>query len=295
MIIDQYKAIDKRISIRRYDMTPVSSDILAALQDNINHVTPLISGQKTQYILIEHGRRIEKDLIGLMGRYGKFFSAPHYLVALCESDAMIPFVNAAYEFEQIILDATVLGLGTCWIGAMFNHKKIVKELGLSAGFKTMAVSPVGFPAKEFRKKFINNTIRRSAGSTKRHPLSKWVFGTTWGDPYEFNSSKDTSLKKIMQAVQSAPSWANGQPWRFMIHPEEIILAVETRSNAMDLTKIPRNKRKYYYVDGGIALCHYNLAADALGCPGNWEVGALNHDAYSVPGGYEVIGRMRRSH
>lgn len=292
MTIDQYQAIDKRISVRRYDMTPVPSDILAALQTRINNVKHLVPGQKTEYILVEDGKRIEKDLIGLMGRYGKFFAAPHYIIALCESDAMEPFVNAAYEFEQIILDATVLGLGTCWIGAMFNHKKIVTELGIKSGLKTMAVSPVGFPAKNPRQKFINNSIRRTAGSAKRHDLNKWVFGAAWGDPYEFKSPEDTSLKKIMEAVQSAPSWANGQPWRFMIHQDEIVLAVETRSNALDLTKIPRNKRKYYYVDGGIAICHYSLAANALGFPDAWEVG-LNSREYAIPKGNEIIGRVPR--
>jgi len=61
---------------------------------------------------------------GIIGSYGKIRNAPHIAVVI--GDASIPEVQeaAGYLGEGIILDATSLGLHTCWIGGFFRPERI---------------------------------------------------------------------------------------------------------------------------------------------------------------------------
>lgn len=54
-------------------------------------------------------------------------------------------VDAAIVMDHIILAATALGLGTCWIGA-FNAQAASDAAGLGAGFEPIAFTPLGYPA-----------------------------------------------------------------------------------------------------------------------------------------------------
>jgi nitroreductase len=54
-------------------------------------------------------------------------------------------VDAAIVMDHIILAATALDLGTCWIGA-FNADAAREAVNLSKGFEPVAFTPVGYPA-----------------------------------------------------------------------------------------------------------------------------------------------------
>lgn len=56
-------------------------------------------------------------------------------------------VDAAIVMEHIILAATELGLGTCWIGA-FDPQAAKDVLSLEAGWEPVAFTPVGYPDAE---------------------------------------------------------------------------------------------------------------------------------------------------
>ena len=54
-------------------------------------------------------------------------------------------VDAAIVMDHIILAATELGLGTCWIGA-FDAQAARDLAGLGAGWEPVAFTPLGYPA-----------------------------------------------------------------------------------------------------------------------------------------------------
>ena len=54
-------------------------------------------------------------------------------------------VDAAIVMDHIVLAATDLGLGTCWIGA-FNAEAARDAAGLGSGFEPVAFTPIGYPA-----------------------------------------------------------------------------------------------------------------------------------------------------
>lgn len=55
-------------------------------------------------------------------------------------------LNTAIAIEHLILRATDLGLGTCWI-MMFKPKEVKQILGLNDNLAVVALVPVGFPAQ----------------------------------------------------------------------------------------------------------------------------------------------------
>ena len=60
-------------------------------------------------------------------------------------------VDCAIVMDHLILQATDLGLGTCWIGA-FDPAAARRLLELPAGWEPIAFTPLGYPAEAGRPK-----------------------------------------------------------------------------------------------------------------------------------------------
>jgi len=71
------------------------------------------------------------------------------------------------------------------------------------------------------------------------------------------------VARLLEAVRRAPSWANKQPWRFVVHPREIVLFKEAKQL--------KEGKDYHLVDCGIAMAHLRLAGEALGLRGAWQL------------------------
>ena len=56
-------------------------------------------------------------------------------------------MNVAIAIEHIVLRATDLGLGTCWIGRV-DSEKTKKILGLSDDLQVVMLLPIGYPAQD---------------------------------------------------------------------------------------------------------------------------------------------------
>lgn len=56
-------------------------------------------------------------------------------------------VDAAIAMQNIVLAATELGLGTCWIGA-FDEGKLRKTLDIPKDYKIVAMTPIGYAAEQ---------------------------------------------------------------------------------------------------------------------------------------------------
>ena len=72
-----------------------------------------------------------------------------------------------YLFELLLLKATDLGLGSCWLGGSFTRSRFARAMDLQEGEIIPAVSPVGVPTK--RRSVVDRVIRWGAGSKRRKP------------------------------------------------------------------------------------------------------------------------------
>jgi len=56
-------------------------------------------------------------------------------------------VDMGIAVEHLILEATALGLGTCWVG-VFDADRVRAILGIPSEVKVVALIPVGYPSQE---------------------------------------------------------------------------------------------------------------------------------------------------
>jgi len=79
-------------------------------------------------------------------------------------------IDLGIAMEHMVLKATELGLGTCWIG-WFDESTLKKILTIPKKIKVSALLAVGYPKDE------------SSGKRKRKPLEKIVFSEKWGQTF----------------------------------------------------------------------------------------------------------------
>ncbi|MFW6134409.1 MAG: nitroreductase family protein [Elusimicrobiota bacterium] len=73
--------------------------------------------------------------------------------------------------EHIVLQATELGLGTCYVG-WFNEKGVKKVLNIPKKMEIPLLICMGYPQKSYKDK---DPIRRRAESEQRKPLDNILF------------------------------------------------------------------------------------------------------------------------
>ena len=194
-------------------------------------------------------RRTPEDVFrGLIGSYGSITGAKLYLAFIGDQEKPDAAEAVGYTGEGVILEATLLGLGTCWVSGFFRPETVRRHLALGPGEKVYAVSPLGYAERFLTAK--DRIYSALAGSAKRKPLSRIVSGTAaapWQD-------------KAVEAARLAPSATNRQPWRFTLEPGAITVGLEKSG---DGGRYPKR------LDCGIAMLHLELGALAAGCAGTW--------------------------
>ena len=243
-----YEAIGKRRSYRTYDKNrPVEAEKLAALDDICREFRPF---EGVRVCLLS--KPVEDIFKFIAGSYGVIRNAPAFLAFIGDADN--PFVSeqAGYTGEGIILEATALGLNTCWVGAAFSSKKAGTLVEMKNNERLAAVSPVGYAVNG--QPLMDKVMTGFGRTHKRHPVEQLVSGLNYEQASDW-------IKDAVEAARLAPSAVNRQPWGFDI--EEDGITVYVRSKGAD-TGIP------FRLDCGIAMLHIEVAAQNAGYKGKWE-------------------------
>ncbi len=157
--------------------------------------------------------------------------------------------------EKIILIATTLGLGTCWLGA-FDRQGFAERIHLKPDEILPSVTPIGYKAEQGLKE---QMIRGIAGSDNRKMWSELFFDTYFNTPIEPENAGDYMTAFTM--VQFAPSGSNAQPWRLILDDDTVHFYHD-------------GKTKYNLIkqlDMGIAFCHFQTAMDLFQIKGEWSI------------------------
>ena len=286
--ISIHSIIRRRFSVRHYTSKPVPEEILASVIKAGETSLALDKNIKVRFHLIKEGKLVAEQMTFFTGGRWLFGSAPHFIIATSEEKPLF-MMNMGFRMEQVLLFTTTQGLGTCWIGGLFTEKRIGAFLGLDKGERVIALTPLGYPDTSFYGRTIHSVVHLGAPDTRRRkPLEQIVFGSQWGSPLE---TRDSGLLEVLECTRLAPSWANTQPWRFLVSDKEIIALADARVSSI------RDGKHYYRLDVGIAMSHFFLAAKELGWKGSWHVTGFDPaqvaQQHAVPQGYEVLGISRR--
>ena len=282
-------AIERRRSVRHYARRRVPQDTIHQVVDMARDVQPLRPEIAIRWYIVWEGSVLAQRLSGRAGIYGIFTSAPHFILAVSQERPGY-MENMGYCMEHLILGATALGLGTCWIGEMFtegNLQDFVPDLGPDE--RIVALTPLGYaadalsadalsahepPAESEMARLVQHLIRWSSERQgNRKPLQESVSRDTWVVPWVSGlEAKDDILDRILELVQLGPSWANTQPWHFVVDTVADELQVIATVDHTPRRGNVREGKPYYRLDGGIAMCHLQLAAQALGWHPTWDAG-----------------------
>jgi len=136
------EVIEKRRSIRRYKDTPVPKEKILKILEAARVAPSAAHRQPWHFIVVEDNEAIKK-----LAKSAWAADAPVMIVGLADREASPNWClnDHGIAFEHIVLEATNLGLGTCWMGQS-NREELVKDLlGIPDKYRVVALTPVGVP------------------------------------------------------------------------------------------------------------------------------------------------------
>ena len=236
-------AIPNRHSRRSYDSTPLAAADLDALESVAVTFQPFPASRG---VVI---RNADPSLfVGIVGAYGGVSGAPAALAFIGRGAA--PAEAVGYTGEALVLEATALGLDTCWVGGLFSAGTAGPAADCSSDERVFAVSPLGHAAPH---PTVKERVLFGAGRPKhRRRLEEIASGHELWPPWARASA---------EAARLAPSAMNRQPWRLAYERDALVIGFGGADS-------PRISKR---LDCGIAMLHIEIAAVNAGITGEWEL------------------------
>ena len=167
------QAIEKRRSVRAYKPDPVEQAKIQAIMNAAVMAPTGMNAQAWAFGIIEDAalledinRRVKVFLLSKLDewpwltRYEEhfrnpessiFYKAPAVVIIYAKNDSQVAQIDCCLAAENLMLAATDLGLGTCWMGFasfVLTTPEANKELGVPEGYMAIAPIAVGYPADE---------------------------------------------------------------------------------------------------------------------------------------------------
>lgn len=249
------EAIRARTSVRSYSDRLLEKDTLEKLRTYMKVLSNPFFGNVRFRLLESDVIKSEK-----LGTYGMIEGAKYFIGAAVESGDMA-LEALGYELEQLVLYATSLELGTCWLGGTFNRSRFAKVMSVRQNEIFPIVTPIGYASD--KKRIVASLIRKFGKSDQRKPWESLFFDGSFSTPLSQEDAKEYA--PVLEQVRLGPSSSNLQPWRIV------------RQN--DSYHFYEAKNKYHaerasydiqQVDMGIAACHFHLSAVEKGLDGGFQ-------------------------
>lgn len=256
LIFSVSETVNTRYSVRTYDERPVEEEIkekILLYASSLNN--PLGPRVNFKFIEKEISSNGEK-----LGTYGVIKGASLYLGATIANEACAPEA-LGYDFEQLVLYITSLGLGTCWLGGTFNRSAFADAMDVKENELFPIISPVGYPAT--KKRVTEKLFRHTLKADERMPWDKLFFNGEFSTP--LSETEAGAYQIPLEMLRLAPSAVNKQPWR-VVYADNAFHFFEKHSLGGKETGPVDMQR----IDVGIGICHFHLAAMEKNLTGKFE-------------------------
>lgn len=246
-----HSAIVERVSTRTYSDRPVPEDDLNRLTEAADLLHKIVPSARA--VIVSRGS--SKLYKGIVGSYGAIRGAQGYAVFIGDTSRPDYQEAVGYLGEGIILEATALGLSTCWVGGFFRPEAVTESITLMPAEKVLAITPIGYAAD--RPSLGDRLVKGLARSRSRKSLEEICppLGVT---------SVPNWIRKGLEAARVAPSAVNRQPWRFSVSADKVVLSADSPHDGGHISK---------RLDCGIAALHFELGARHAGWTGSWAFAA----------------------
>ena len=169
--MDVFEAIETRYSVRGYKSDAVEDEKLARVLGAARQAPTAANRQPFRMIVVRTEGR-EEELARVYGR--PWLTQAPLVIAFVAvpgeawrrmDDKPYDEVDATIAMDHLVLAATALGLGTCWIAA-FDPDAAREVFGLPDEVELVALTPLGYPDK-------------ASANTERRPLEELVRYERW--------------------------------------------------------------------------------------------------------------------
>jgi len=257
--------IRRRYSCRTYIEKPIEADLRRQLEALLQaHIQgPL--GTRARFRLIAADTH-KRDALQDLGTYGFIRGATGFIVGAVP-DLGPNLEDYGYLMENLILGATGMGLGTCWLGGSFTKSTFADSIAATEDEIVPAVADIGYPAR--RRRLFEKAIRWGAGSDNRKPVHDLFFYVDFQTPV---TVVEDGLAPL-EMVRLAPSASNRQPWRVIVTGDKrnFHFYLQRTRRYYKRNRILFNMADLQRVDMGIAMCHFELSCRKQGLKGRWVV------------------------
>ena len=152
--MDTFECIKKRRSIRSYKRESVPEEDLRKILEAGTWAPSAGNRQSWEFIIVRDRQR--KIDLSYAAYEQDFIVRADTVIVVCANTersarrygergrTLYALQDASIATQNMLLAATALGYGTCWVGA-FNEEQVKKILKLPDGIRPIAIVPVGVP------------------------------------------------------------------------------------------------------------------------------------------------------
>ena len=164
--MDVFEAIKTRRSIRKYRPEAIPDEKLGMILEAARLAPSAGNRQPWRFIPVQDADR-KKAVAEIANKQAFLEDASAIVVAVGDPDVSARWheKDPMIALEHMVLAATALGYGTCWIGA-FDEDAVKHLLKISARMKVVALLPIGVPDEK-------------PGPKPRKPPSELFFKEEW--------------------------------------------------------------------------------------------------------------------
>jgi len=171
-----FDAITARRSVRRFEKKPVDDNLIGVMLYMATQAPSAGNTQDWNFVVVKDEEQKNK-LAKAALRQGLLSEAPVVIVVCSDlekisikfgkrGETLYSAQNTAAAIQNMLLSATALGLGTCWVGS-FDEEEVKAILELPDNIRPVAMIPVGYaaetPGKHERIPFENVTSAEKYG------------------------------------------------------------------------------------------------------------------------------------
>jgi len=182
--MDIFNAIKTRKSVRKYIEKPVEQEKLEQILTAAQLAPSWRNGQCWKFVVATDVEK-KKSLIRCTSVFNQSWMGKEYAVIVACGDPaqsgnrnqqQYYLVDVAIAMEHLVLAATALGLGTCWIGG-FEENEIKELLNIPENFRVVAMTALGYPAQN--EGIVGTITKQVVRSYNRKPLPEIYSMNGW--------------------------------------------------------------------------------------------------------------------
>jgi nitroreductase len=265
--------IRRRFSCRSYAPEPIGAPERKQLEEALAAAISGPLGSRLRFRLIAATTQDNQSLRGL-GTYGFIRGATGFIIGAAPQSRFY-LEDYGCRLEQIILLATDLGLGTCWLGGTFTQSGFAGKISRAKGEVIPAVVAIGRIADP--KQAWREGVRRMAGADRRLPWNILFNQDSFATPLAREAAGP--FAEPLEMVRLGPSGSNKQPWRILRAGDDWHFYLRrTKGYRTGFFQRILRLSDIQRIDLGIAMCHFELTARELGLQGEWAV----HEPAVIP-------------